>query len=709
MVLQQVRNYLQELRLTKVLEYKLFQKFGKVTPDPESDHPDVDLRRLQSGFRSPDESTLTAQYKYERDNTFYSFYIADQHKGEPFEFYQDLDLQDVPTSRVPAPGIIQLPARFHKEQVVVPTETVPETGFDLHPLIRYLVFRKYPQYIPYVTQYVRPLGTTDATFSDFNKEQKQYPPIPADLVSRIVPIVTKLLGAKRFLPLHYVDTFFTKMPLHTGASYFYRHSYELRTHAAFAHPKEYSNRTTSKGYFLNSFTEWARTVVHRIKEFGVPFDPTNLPPHDVTHRLRTFFMQHATMLFTRNHISDRDGILKQRPVYAMDTLFLHLEAMVTFPLHVMARSMDSALMYSLETIRGGCAKMDSIAQRFRSYLCIDWSSFDQRMPWIIVDTFFTVFLPSLIVISAGYQPTHEYPSYPDLTSEKLFQRMFNILCFLRLWYYNCVFVTADGYAYVRTLAGIASGMLNTQYLDSYCNLFLIVHALLHFGATEEEIFQICFFVMGDDNVVLTNWSLSRLNEFLYFFEEHALSRFGMVLSRQKSIITAMRTRIEMLGYRLNGGRPNRPLGKLVAQLCYPEHGPIDKYMSARAVGMAWASAGMDKNFYAFCKDVYLTFLPYAEKPDTQAIQKIAKHLPGMFKVLDDIDEFVNPERFPSLEEIVDRFTHWQGELDPTKKWSPAHFIYGPDVVPLSSVTMADYMSEKDITFPEIQYLFKDTP
>jgi hypothetical protein len=596
MVLNTVRDYLHELRTTKILEWKLFQKFGKVTPDPESDSPDLDLRRLQAGYRSPDESTLTQEYKNIRDDTRIGFEVSDYYKGENFEFYQESDPATFPDKRNAAPGIKQLPIRLHKEQIVSPSDTVPETGFYLHPLIKYLVYRKYPQYIEHVEKYVRPLGTTDATFTDFNKEQTHLPPIPTDLISRIVPIVTTLLNAKRYLPLHYVDTFFTGMPLHTGASYFYRHSYEIKTHAAFAHSKDYSARTTSKGYFLNSFTEWARTVVHRIKQFGLPFDPTNLTETEIRSRIMKFFMEHATMLFTRNHISDKDGFLKQRPVYAMDTLFLHLEAMLTFPLHIMARSMSSSIMYSLETIRGGCAKMDNIAQHFRSYLCIDWSSFDQRMPWIIVDTFFTVFLPSLLVISAGYQPTHEYPTYPDLTTDTLFTRMFNLLCFLRLWYYNTVFATADGYAYVRTLAGIASGMLNTQYLDSYCNLFLIIHALLHFGATEDMIFSFCIFVMGDDNVVLTRWNISELTKFSTFFEQHALERFGMVLSRQKSIITTMRTRIEMLGYQINAGRPRRPLGKLVAQLCYPEHGPIDKYMSSRAVGMAWASAAWIKTF-----------------------------------------------------------------------------------------------------------------
>jgi hypothetical protein len=617
----------------------------------------------------------------------------------------DIQPSEIPPHRHPKPGISVLPVRLHQQQVVTASSDVPETGFQLHPLLNYLVRTKYIEYLPYIYQYCRPLGTTDSTFSDFNREQKEYPAVPPSTTERIVHLVSKLLNAQRFLPLHYVDTFFCKMPLHTGTSYYYRHSYEIRTHASFSHHPDYANKQTSKGYYLNAFTEWARTVVHRIKEFALPFSPENLSPHEITSRLREFFISHATLLFTRNHISDRDGILKQRPVYAMDTLFLHLEAMITFPLHIMARSMKSSIMYSLETIRGGCSYIDSRARDFLSFLCIDWSSFDQRMPWIIVDTFFTVFLPSLIVISHGYQPTAEYPTYPGLTPEKMFSRMYNIISFTRLWYYNCVFCTADGYAYVRRFAGIASGMLNTQYLDSYCNLFLMTHALIHFGCNDQEILDLLIFVMGDDNIILSHWPEIRLHSFMTFFESHALTRFGMVLSAKKSIFTILRSKIEMLGYQIHHGQPIRPLAKLVAQLCYPEHGPVDKYMSSRAVGMAWAAAGMDPTFHEFCHDVYLTFEPYRLKNETPDYNKVLKHLPGVFKMLDDPTEFVNPERFPTIDEVRTRYSKWQGELDPWKKWSPAHFLQPPDIVPPSAVTMAEYMLANNMSFTDAQRLF----
>nr|UAB59828.1 RNA-dependent RNA polymerase [Bipolaris oryzae partitivirus 1] len=706
MVFSKIRNYLSEFRTTQLQEWKLFQKFGAPAPDPTSDHPDEDLRRLLARTRFlPHESELSAEYQQHYKDTYYGYLESDHMKLQPYEFYTPIPLSSVPPDRQPAPGLTLLPYKYHPQQVVTATDIVPETGFKIHPLLEYLLSRKYIQYRHYIDKYCRPLGTTDATFSDFNREQQQYPQIPADLVTRIVIVITQLLNAQPFLPLHYVDTFFAKMPLSTGVSYFYRHSYELKTHAAFSHDPLYRSRQTSKGYMLNAFTEWARTIVHRIKEYALPFSPENLTPSQINDKLREFILEHATLLYTRNHISERDGTLKQRPVYAMDTLFLHLECMITFPLHIMARSIKSSIMYSLETIRGGCAYMDSVAKDFTSFLCIDWSSFDQRMPWIIVDSFFTHFLPSLIVISHGYQPTAEYRDYPGLTPDKMFKRIFNIIIFIRLWYYNCVFLTADGFAYVRQFAGIASGMLNTQYLDSYCNLFLMLHALFHFGCTEAEIMELSVYVMGDDNVMLTHWCENKLFQFMIFFEQHALTHFGMIISTKKSVFTVLRSRIEMLGYRIMFGTPKRDLGKLIAQLCYPEHGPLDKYMSARAVGIAWAAAGMDPMFHEFCFDVYVTFLPYADKEHSSNLDKVLKHLPGFFKILDDPSEFVNPDRFPSIDEVRNRYKRWQGELDPHKKWSPAHFTQDPETVPTNSVTMKDYMSEHNMSFPDVPHLF----
>jgi len=698
---------LSEFRKTLTIERTFFQKFGFTAPDPNSENPDIDLRRLlvaetRTYDTDKQESSLLLQHKAD---TEYSFSESNFMKNEPFEFYSNSDPANFPEHRLPAPGITILPIKMHRDLVQTATPAVPETGPALHHLLDYLLMSKYPEFYSAAQKLCRPSPTTNATFEDFNKEQTEFPPVPSSLAIHICSLVALLLNARPFLPLHFVDTFYAKMPLVTGTSYYYRQSYQMKTHAAFSHPIEYAHKITSKGYFFNSFAPWARHCLHMIKLHGVPFPVEDLSPLDITSRLKDFFISHATILFTRSHISERSGNLKLRPVYAMDTLFLHIECMLTFPLHVLSRSVKSSLMYSLETIRGGCAYMDQFALNYNSFLCIDWSSFDQRMPWIIVDLFFTIFLPSLIIINHGYQPTAEYPTYPGLTPDKMFSRCYNLISFLRLWYFNCVFCTADGFAYVRNFCGIASGMLNTQYLDSFCNLFLCIHALYHFGSTTEEILEIMFFVMGDDNVILTHWSLPKAYAFATFLENHSLTRFGMVLSPTKSIITRLRSRIEMLGYTCNNGIPTRNLDKLVAQLCFPEHGYADKHMSSRAIGIAWASAGMNRSFFNLCRDVYLTFLPYSVPPDEFEKEQILKYLPGMFKMLDDPLKTILLSRFPTIDEVQQRFSTWQGELHFSTKWNTAHFLTPPGVTPPDSITMSEYMEQHSLIFKDVEHLF----
>jgi hypothetical protein len=704
-----IRDFLSEFIHTVSVEIANFARTYSRPPGSPSEHlpsHDVDIRRTLASDRSYDLEAQLDRYNAHAPDIINGYALHDAHKNEPFEFYKPVNPDKkylFDPHRSPAPGILSLPFRFHKQSR--PTATSEIDSHVLDPILSTILYSQFPQYLFHTNALCRPDEIQDSTFSDFNKEQKSYPPVPPSIISRIIPLICLLMNALPFRPLHYVDSFFTKLPLSTGVSYFYRQSYDLRAHALFAHNRDYATKPTSKGYFLNSFTLWARSIVHKIKEHGMPFSPDSLSPSEQRSHLRSFFMQHATMLFTRSQISKTLGPYKLRPVYAMDTLFLALETMITFPLHVLARSTKSCVLFSLESIRGGCARIDFLSQNFRTYLCIDWSSFDQRVPFIIIDLFWTVFLPSLIVISHGYLPTTEYSTYPGLTPDMLFNRIFNIICFLRTWYFNCVFLTHDGYAFVRLFAGIASGMLNTQYLDSFCNLFLMLHALIHYGCTDEEILQIMFFVLGDDNVLLTSWDYKRLRDFLVFLETHSLLRFGMVLSPTKSLLTSVRSRIEVLGYTVNLGSPRRPIDKLVAQLCYPEHSFNPGYMSDRAIGIAYAAAGSDTTFHAFCKSVHDAYLPYRIiNPD---IHSKLHHLPGFMRAIENISDIIDLTVFPTQFHISTLYSTWQGELPQDRKWSPSHFLSSPAFTHPNSVTMMKYMADNAISFPPVPDLFSE--
>jgi len=629
--------------------------------------------------------------------------LKNAHKNEAYEFSSESAFTGFPENRKPSPGIIGIERKFHTGQTVTANEVIPESGYPIHPILQELITERYNTYQQYVDKYVRPLGTTDATFADFNREQHPVLPIDPIRKERVLKHVMKRLNATPYLPLHFVDTQFTKLPLHTGTGYFQRHSFWIQSHAKYSRPDEYADRPTSKAYVMNAFLILARTQVHRIKESGLPFtfDFIEGETEDETFtRLATylnkFINDHATMLFTRNHISERDGKLKQRPVYAVDDLFILIEAMLTFPLLVMARTPECAIMYGLETIRGAMTVIDRLAQGYFSFFSIDWSQYDQRLPRVITDMYYIDFLPLLIVISHGYQPTYEYPVYPDLTEHTMYERMDNLLSFLHFWYNNMTFVTADGYGYRRTSAGVPSGLFNTQYLDSFGNLFLIIDGLIEYGYDDDQITDIILFIMGDDNVGMTHIPFNELLQFIDFFEEYAFKRYNMVLSKTKSVITEIRGRIELLGYKCNYGRPMRPIGKLVAQLCYPERGMKKQFMSFRAIGIAYAACGIDNDFHRFCRDVYLIFLPFADKPSKVNLLRASSALPGYLKAFDEITEMIDFTHFPTIFEVRETYNHYHGALKYAPKWNFAHFINAPNVVPPSAKTMAQYRIENNI-------------
>jgi len=346
-------------------------------------------------------------------------------------------------------------------------------------------------------------------------------------------------------------------------------------------------------------------------------------------------------------------------------------------------------MYGLETIRGSNHYLDRIARSYSTYFTIDWSGYDQHLPRVITDIYYTDYLRRLIVISHGYQPTYDYPDYPDLDDHKLYARMDNLLHFLHLWYNNMTFLSVDGYAYRRTTCGVPSGLYNTQYLDSFGDLFLLIDAMIEFGFTDDEIRSFLIFVLGDDNTTMLPLSLPIVDKFLKFLETYALFRYNMTLSLTKSILTTFRSKIETLGYSCNFGNPKRDIAKLVAQLCYPEHKFNDHTMAARAIGLAYASAGICPKFHSFCQDIYNMFKS-SYLPDQRTLEKLKQQVYKDFDELpfDILSQECPP--FPSLYEIIQTYSQYKGPLAYAPKWNYAHFVNSPDVIPPSAMTMHDY-------------------
>jgi len=337
--------------------------------------------------------------------------------------------------------------------------------------------------------------------------------------------------------------------------------------------------------------------------------------------------------------------------------------------------------------------IDRAAHRYSSFISLDWSAFDQRVPRYVIVAFFLDYIPSLLIVSHGYMPTRFYPdTHQDLDS--FAQRMFNVVVFLLTWYLSMTFTSYDGFAYVRQHGGVPSGLLDTQFIDSFGNMYIIIDCLLEFGFSKAECYTMLFLVLGDDNLIFLIQNYERICRFMSFLDNYAKIRHGMVVSVLKSVYTRIRSKITFLSYDNNYGLPFRPTGKLVAQLAMPER-PIPSKRewihAARALGLAYANCGNDANFHLLCERVYRKFRPDQPVP-THHLMKTFKKWKYQLPEFDvESVEYSFPE-FPSLSEIRLGVSSYHGFLSELDKWNFDLFEVPPSDNPPNGITLKTYMT-----------------
>lgn len=207
-------------------------------------------------------------------------------------------------------------------------------------------------------------------------------------------------------------------------------------------------------------------------------------------------------------------------------------------------------------------------------------------------------------------------------------------------------------------------------------MFILADCLLEFGFTIEETRDMLFFILGDDNIIFARQNFSRIVEFMIFLASYAETRHGMVLSVLKSTYTTLRSKIEVLGYTNNYGMPTRPIGKLVAQLAFPER-PVPetkRWMhAARALGLAYASCGQDSNFHMLCYMVYQKFKPTSPVLMTQLRKSLKYNVLQALEFTELDDDMVLFPDFPSLYDVQRLVFDYHGPFSETDHWPETLF------------------------------------
>merc|ERR1711874_108023 len=192
-----IRDYYRETEIRNKLEMERYQRFGGNRNLILESLSGRSLIRYQSSIKHDciykDKSNMI--------NDLYSQEVqllVDENvrKARPFEYYSENLFEGFPENRKPARGIKGIERIYHKGRIVTANDEIPESGYKRDVMIDEVLKDLYPETKELVDEYCRPLGTTDATFESFNKEQVKSEPVNEQRKARVLKHVKRILNAK---------------------------------------------------------------------------------------------------------------------------------------------------------------------------------------------------------------------------------------------------------------------------------------------------------------------------------------------------------------------------------------------------------------------------------------------------------------------------------------------------------------------------------
>uniref|UniRef100_A0A8J9RPE4 RdRp n=1 Tax=viral metagenome TaxID=1070528 RepID=A0A8J9RPE4_9ZZZZ len=476
------------------------------------------------------------------------------------------------------------------------------------------------------------------------------------LTEAIDQAFTGLFGNKVFQPIHFCELrgYPWKWSKSACAPYIDDEATRHKLTDAFKAGDLVNDRPTFKNLRNQIFDE-NRLKIHQIKE-GTE--------HDYIYDY---------LAFARAHLVTGEDPDKIRFIYGTSKLTIFAECMFFWPFHNHLKNTlgKHNIAWGYETLSGGQYRLatDTPNTRFDSTICWDWSEFDKRFHFRLQELIFEKLL-QFMDFKNGYHPTWEYPNSGPKTPEEAEQQHVR-LTRLYKWMIRSIMDAAirapDGSRWIRLFTGLASGIFNTNFLDSIANLIVILTVLSALGIQITKPDHLFIRVMGDDSIFRLIYSVQALGiiNFVERFKYEAFRRFHFITNESKTSITPTLEGSTFLGYFCRGLIPQRDPIKLLASLAYPERKTNWQRLAARCVGIAWASAYQDPMVYKTCEDVYNFITKTLKfKPDQR----------GAYWIEYLLGEIPEVDSFPTPQQIMAKLLPTHDQLE-TGSMSSTQFIF----------------------------------
>jgi hypothetical protein len=425
------------------------------------------------------------------------------------------------------------------------------------------------------------------------------------------------------------------------------------------------------GFQKSSIFSWTRRWHHIIKNGFA--DSTDL---DSTAYIKDRFI-FPMLLHTKTAIVKKNDPNKMRTIWGTSKPWIIADTMFywEYIAYLKLNPGASPLLWGYETFTGGWLRLNhELTSQYirKSVVTIDWKRFDKRAYFDLIKRIMLI-VRTFLDFDNGYLPNVNYPNTKsDWTHTKAIRLE-------RLWLwtlenlFNAPIVIPDGRMFVRSFAGIPSGIFITQLIDSLYNYTMLATILSACGLDPAK----CIIkVLGDDSIIRLSVLIppASHDQFLLKMQELATYYFKATISTEKSEIGNTVNNREVLGYRHNNGMPYRDEIAALAQFYHTKaKNPKPEITMAQAIGFAYALCGNHYRVHACLENIYDYYKQQGYSPNPAGFTLVFGDSPDNAQIPFSLDHF------PSPADTKRYFLHntYDNPEQRNRTWPTSYFLYAP--------------------------------